>query len=174
MDAARSVLCIAPVYALQPRAALQRFDLGPCRQRDLWGSFNAGDQVPRHGLGEPRPAHQQMDMTGELREEHSGLAGRVSSSDDGDLLVAADLGLDRGRAVIDSGAFKLSKVRQIQLSVLDSGRHDDAAALNGPSVFQLDRVRRAGAPERAGGASDGDPGSELFRLNERAAGKILP
>ena len=35
-------------------------------------------------------------------EEHGGLAGRVGSADDVDVLVPARLGLGRGRPVIDA------------------------------------------------------------------------
>src|SRR5713226_1844972 len=135
---------------LQVLVAFERHHFCPSLESDRRAGFNPGNQISRHGFGEPWPANQQIDVLGDPREEDRCLAGGVSSSDDGHLLAAAQLAFHLRRAVVDADAFELREVRQIQFSILRARRHDDAAALHGSSIVEFDRVRRAPALEPAG------------------------
>ena len=95
------------------------------------------------------------------------------SSDDGHLLIAAELSLDSGRAVIYSAAFKPGKIGERQFSILRPGRNDDTATLHGPAIIQFDGIWRPIAPQRASGSSDRNMRPEFLRLNEGTAGEIL-
>src|ERR1017187_3118362 len=113
-------------------------------------------------------------MLGPSREEKRRLPSRVSSAHDGDLRVAAKLGLHRGRAIVDPGAFELSDVGYIQLAIWAPGRHNHAPALHRSSIVQFDRVGRTGAFDPTGGSRDRNLRAELLRLHERAVSQVLP
>ena len=113
-------------------------------------------------------------MPGEARQEYSRLPGRVSSSDNGDLVIAAHGRLHLGCAIVDSDAFELLDVGKIQFSITRACRNNNGATLNGSSVVQFHYVGRVEALEPAGGSSDRDVSSELFCLNKCAVGELLP
>src|SRR5260370_14064529 len=145
--------------------ALERLKLGPRRESDIRTRFNAGNQVTRHGLGESRPSHQQMNLSCRSRQEHSCLPGRISASDDGDLLPAAELSLNGSGSIVDACAFELLQIWHIHFSILCAGRQNDTASLNRPSIVQFDGVRRVDALYRASGPSHADMRAALLRLD---------
>ena len=136
--------------------------------------FNPRNQVPRHGIGEPLSANQQMHVLRVPDKKNGRLAGRVPSSDNSHLLVGAELSLHLRGSVVDTDAFKLSEIGQIEFSILRARGYDDAAGLHGSPIVEFHGVRCACALERASGAGHGDMGPELLRLHESAAREFLP
>src|SRR5258705_360128 len=64
-------------------------------------------QIARHRVGQPAGSDEQVNVLRRLREKYRSLSSGVTTSDDDDLLAAADLSLHERRAVIDAGALEL-------------------------------------------------------------------
>ena len=65
-----------------------------------------------------------MNAPRRLRQEHRGLAGRVSPAYDDDLIAATELRFHEGGAVVDTGTFELLEIRERRLAV-SGPRGDD-------------------------------------------------
>src|SRR5437667_8830244 len=107
-----------------------------------------------------------------LGQKYCCLAGRISTANDDDVFVLAELRLDKGRAVIDSSAFKPSKIFNRQSSVLCAGSDHDGACRDSATIFQFDDVGSAvaGKPRSFG---EQHLGTELLRLYVRPRGQIV-
>jgi len=132
---ARSRLGVVQDNTLKVRVAFERFDPGPCHERNLRARFNSGNQVSRHGLSEAWAPHHEINMFDSSGKENRSLPRRISTAYDGDLLVAADCGLDVGSAVVDPNPFELGKVRQIQSAISTASGYDDRSTPRCSSIL---------------------------------------
>ena len=90
-----------------------------------------------------------------------------------DLLAAAELGLHRGRRVVDAGALEAREVRQVELAVARAGVDHDRACPDRLAAVERQGVRRSLAVQPGDEPRDGEPGAELLRLRLRPAGERL-
>ena len=108
------------------------------------------------------------------RKEDRGLPGRVSSSDDDDLPVAAKQRFHRGRGIVDPLVFEILMVLHVESSVPRSACDHYRACANSQTAskdqpMQAIHLRRADNVTR-----DGEPNSELERLEMAAARQLCP
>src|SRR5260370_40618190 len=89
-----------PLEAIVP---FERLDSRARAQDDAGHALDPLDQISRHALGKPRPAHEHVHARREPREEPGGLPSRVSTSDDGAFFALAELALEVRGAVINAG-----------------------------------------------------------------------
>src|SRR6202022_4778583 len=75
------------------------------------------NQISRHGFGESLRPDENMHALRGLRQEYGRLSRRVASAHDHDLLAAAQLRLDRRRAVIHPRAFETLQVLDAQFPI---------------------------------------------------------
>src|SRR3984957_12412386 len=92
---------VTPAHALQLLfpAPGQGDDFRLGQHRDIIRRFDTVYEILRHAFGETCPAHQHPDFYSEAAQEDSGLAGRVATPDQNDLLVSTQPRLD-GRSPV--------------------------------------------------------------------------
>src|SRR4029453_13992325 len=116
---------LAPGSSVSPPHFLQTLvgraeelnDLGLTKHRDVRRTRYSFDEVARHRARETRPAHQHADVTRVACEEHCRLARRVSATHQGDILIAAQPGLDGRGPVRNAAALELREVRDLRTAI---------------------------------------------------------
>ena len=108
------------------------------------------------------------------REKYGGLAGRIASTDDHDILADAELRLHRRRAVVDTGALERRQVVERWPAVFGSCRDDYRARANLRSLVDVDRVPLPVAGHSGGAFCHDDLRAELQCLGVGAARQVEP
>src|SRR5436309_3324420 len=146
---------LAPSDPLEAAGPLERVDLRARSQHDVRAVFDSLNEVARHAVREPRASYQHVNFGRALREKNRRLSGRVSASDDGDLLSFAELRLDVGRAVHDPGALEARELRQGRFPVPRATGDDHGSRWHGLAGREPYRVGLRRAVEADGAAGDG-------------------
>ena len=95
------------------------------QQRDVGSRLDGGEQVVRHGGGQPVAADDEKHFGHVLLQVHHGLAGRVAPSHDDHAAASETAGLRSGGPVEESGATEALQLGDPQLPVGDPhGEHD--------------------------------------------------
>src|SRR5215217_511265 len=109
-------------YPLQVLLTLDGDHVGVEEHLDARSVFDLAHQVIRHVLPQVATPVEDRDPARPVGEEHRGLAGRVSTSDDEHVLAHARESFRLGGAVVDAASRETINAWHIQFPVGDSGR----------------------------------------------------
>src|SRR5579862_7588986 len=85
---------------------------------------NLLDEILRHADGEGTPAHQHDHAAGIFREEHGGLASRVSAADDEDVFILTGSGFSHCCAIVNAGSLQAFEPRNLKFAIRDASGDD--------------------------------------------------
>jgi hypothetical protein len=120
--------------------AVEIDDLGVGAQLDAVVSFDAVDEVARHGGVEVGSADDDGDGASGVGEEHGGLAGRVAAADDDGGLGALS-GFHCGRGVAPAKATVSAFIESLGLRPLDVGELEMARWAEGVGLLLMGLAR---------------------------------
>src|SRR4051794_39289269 len=103
LDSIRRI--VSPTDAFQVIDSIERHDFSMRPEHNCRAFFDAPDQISRHAVFETVGANEKMHTPCCLCKKQCGLAGRITTADDNDLVSAAQLCLDKRRPVVNSRAF---------------------------------------------------------------------
>src|ERR1700733_3859800 len=166
---------VTPAHALQLLfpAPGQGDDFRLGQHRDIICRFDAVYEILRHAFGETCPAHQHPDFCSEAAQEDGGLARRVATPDQNDLLVSTQARLDGRSPVPDSAPLEVPEVRDVEAPVASAGRHDHCRGLHAPAIAQVKRNRSFSRIEAHHFGGYHHRGTEFLRLDIGAARERL-
>ena len=147
-------------------------DLGAGFDDDVGCGLDLVDEVLGHALFERRAADEHAHLAGVAGEVHGGLAGRVGSADDVDVLVGAGVGLGQGRAVEDAFAAQVFFAGDAEPAVVDAGGDEADAAGDLAAVGHLDDVVAVVGAD-GGDALGEELGAEALGLDVGALGELV-
>lgn len=75
---------------------------------DVWRSLDPIDEIARHAGADAGPAHQHVDLRRVLRQENSGLPGRIAAANQHHFCLVAHFRFERGSPVPNAAALELA------------------------------------------------------------------
>jgi hypothetical protein len=164
-----SPIATRPGDALQSIGAVELRELRLRMQADVRGLLDAANKVLRHALGQSVGAHQHVNVTTRAGEEDRRLACGITATDDYDILVGAEFGLQVSCGIVDAAAKKA--VGNIWHPIPGSARDEDGSAAYRFAVSHVDRVWPTLTSKLHGLPGHAQLCSELLCLRECSTGE---
>src|SRR6267154_4849435 len=101
-----AALPVPPTHTPKVFGAIERDNFSMWKDRDVRSFLDPPNQIARHSVCQPVSSDHHENMLCAFSQEHCRLTGRISTANDDDLLVLAELSLDKRCTVIDSNTFK--------------------------------------------------------------------
>src|SRR6267142_4630280 len=125
-DTSFAGLCIFEFYCFKGLAAHHFSNFGESENFNVWVGFHATRQITRHAACKTFATYHEHDFLCVVGEKHCRLPSGIAGTDDNYGRALAELGLARGRGVVNAKSFEILPSLRFQSMIL-SARSDDYA-----------------------------------------------